>query len=795
MKMKKYILIILTFLVTLISCHVEMLPEGESVNEYIFPYIEFTLSDDGTYYTARVLSGVTVENIYIPSAVEHNGVAISVKYFDGFKNPEDAAKLMTITLQSSSTVITDKAAGEATSFIDIEIDSVEPGSEWGELPIVEKEGMEFLGWFIEGTSEEVKSGDPITEHNRKISPRWSSHKYVHHEGKTPTCTEKGWYEYDTCEHCDYTTYREIPALGHDISVHHDAVEATCTEEGTRDYWECSRCHRFFSDTNPEHGIMETATPAKGHSLSHVEKTEPRCGVKGTLSHWECSVCHRLFSEDDKEKEIRAEDLEIPALEHAWKRTQFSTTATCVWYECELCHETKDAAGHSWNSGETIKKASATKSGRKKYTCSVCGTEKYEDIEPVSTEGHTHEWKVLDRIDATCTNRGYTVMECTLCDTTYRCDYKDPTGHRMTEHPEAKATCTEWGNSKYYSCGDCLKLFKDANGINETTLEEVQEGREPRGRHEWNTSVYLKDGTRHWFKCLHCDETSEKIAHTYTEKDTGTEYLISNATCTSPSLYCYSCVCGSKGTETFTSGEKKPHTSVHHPYKDATCEENGMKEYWSCSECGHNFSDSACTHEIEDISTYVIEAKGHKDSGEFTSAGKDGHQKKCSVCGQGYGIVYEHDIEDWEWTGYDETHHWHKCSECDYKADKDEHHWEDVGEDEVCSDCLYIRAKGEKGQDGSFDIEPGTAEPDGVLKITGEEGSFRATFTLAGKSMMTRVEWYVDDEPVKTVTEISGTRVYFDFNAPDYRTYTVTCVVFNGEIVNSFDGQVFGGELT
>lgn len=795
MKMKKYITLLFTLIVILlVSCNIEMLPKGESVNEYIFPYIEFTLSDNGTYYTARVLSGVSFENIYIPSYVEHNGRSVPVKYFDGFRNPKDAAKLKTITLESSLTLITYKAAGEATALINIEVDSVAPGSVWGELPTVEKEGMEFLGWFIEGTSEEVKSGDPITEHNRKISPRWSGHRYVHHEGKKPTCTEKGWYEYDTCEHCDYTTYREIPALGHDISIHHDAVEATCTEGGTRDYWECSRCHELFSDRNPDHGITETTTEAKGHSLRSVDKTEPRCGVKGTFAHWECSVCHKLFSEEDRTKEITGAELEISALEHEWKRTEYSTTATCVWYECELCGETKDAAGHSWNSGETIKKATSTESGRKKYTCSVCGTEKYEDTEPLSTEGHTHEWKELEKIDASCTTRGYTVMECTLCDCTYRCDYNDPTGHRLTEHPEAEANCTEWGNSKYYSCEDCLKLFGDANGINDTTLEEVQKGREPLN-HDWNYSVYEKDGNYHWHKCSRCDATTEKTAHSYTEKVTGTEYLISNATCTSPSLYCYSCICGSKGTETFYFGEKTPHTIVHHPAVDATCEENGMKEYWSCSVCKHNFSDSACTIEIEDISTYVIEAKGHVDSGELTSAGKNGHQKKCSVCGQGYSDVYSHDIEDWEWTGYDENYHWHKCSDCDYQADKEKHHWEKVGEDEVCSECLYIRAKGEKGQDGSFDIEAGTAEPEGILTVSGEKGIFRATFTLDSKSNMTAIEWLLDDNLLKSVTTISGKTATFDFTASDYRTYTVTCVVFNGDIVNSFDVQVFGGEIT
>ncbi|MBQ2041028.1 MAG: InlB B-repeat-containing protein, partial [Lachnospiraceae bacterium] len=41
------------------------------------------------------------------------------------------------------------------------------------------------------------------------------HDLVHHEAKAATCTEIGWNAYDTCMRCDYTTYEEIPALGHD----------------------------------------------------------------------------------------------------------------------------------------------------------------------------------------------------------------------------------------------------------------------------------------------------------------------------------------------------------------------------------------------------------------------------------------------------------------------------------------------------------------------------------------------------------------------------------------------------
>ena len=45
------------------------------------------------------------------------------------------------------------------------------------------------------------------------------HDLEHHDKKDATCTEIGWDEYDTCKRvgCGYTTYQEIPALGHKYS--------------------------------------------------------------------------------------------------------------------------------------------------------------------------------------------------------------------------------------------------------------------------------------------------------------------------------------------------------------------------------------------------------------------------------------------------------------------------------------------------------------------------------------------------------------------------------------------------
>ena len=44
------------------------------------------------------------------------------------------------------------------------------------------------------------------------------HDEIKHSAQAPTCTAIGWDAYVTCSRCDYTTYKEIPATGHDYTA-------------------------------------------------------------------------------------------------------------------------------------------------------------------------------------------------------------------------------------------------------------------------------------------------------------------------------------------------------------------------------------------------------------------------------------------------------------------------------------------------------------------------------------------------------------------------------------------------
>ena len=88
--------------------------------------------------------------------------------------------------------------------------------------------------------------------------------------------------YVSCAKCDYSTYEEIPTLGHDYSEEWtEDKAATCTEEGSKSR-HCSRCDATTDVISIE---------ALGHDYSEdwiIDKT-PTCAEAGSKSH-HCNRC-------------------------------------------------------------------------------------------------------------------------------------------------------------------------------------------------------------------------------------------------------------------------------------------------------------------------------------------------------------------------------------------------------------------------------------------------------------------------------------------------------------------------
>ena len=77
-------------------------------------------------------------------------------------------------------------------------------------------------------------------------------------------------------------------------------------------------------------------------------------------------------------------------------------------------------------------------------------------------------EVIENVEPTCTEHGYTTHKCSICNSivkVYKDDVLKP--HTLTHHALKDATCTEAGNIEYWQCSVCNKLFSD-----EATTKEI-----------------------------------------------------------------------------------------------------------------------------------------------------------------------------------------------------------------------------------------------------------------------------------------------------------------------------------
>ena len=149
-----------------------------------------------------------------------------------------------------------------------------------------------------------------------------NHDLVHHDAKTPTCTEIGWDEYDTCKRCEYTTYVEQPidSGNHDL-VHHDAKTPTCTEIGWDEYDTCKRCEYTT--------YVEQPIDSGNHDLVHHDAKAPTCTEIGWDEYDTCTRCdYTTYAE-------------FAALEHDYQQTIVKPTCEKDGYTRHTCARCKD----------------------------------------------------------------------------------------------------------------------------------------------------------------------------------------------------------------------------------------------------------------------------------------------------------------------------------------------------------------------------------------------------------------------------------------------------------------------
>ena len=235
------------------------------------------------------------------------------------------------------------------------------------------------------------------------------------------------------------------------------------------------------------------------------------------------------------------------LGHAWA-SDWSKDTDNHWKECSRCHEKKDEAAHDYGSDNI---------------CDTCGYDK--------TVPHTHN---------------------------------------LTLVPAKAPTCTEKGNTTYYTCDGCDKWFEDATGASEIT-DKTSVILAATGH---SASDWKSDNTDHWKECtvVGCGVIIEgsKAAHT------AGEWIIDTpATATTSGTKHKKCtVCGYTMTI-----ETIPATGGEHTHSYGSDWKNDATNHWH--ECSCRDKADKAAHDFK----WVVDK-------EATATQKGSKHEECRVCG-------------------------------------------------------------------------------------------------------------------------------------------------------------------
>ena len=163
-----------------------------------------------------------------------------------------------------------------------------------------------------------------------------------------------------------------------------------------------------------------------------------------------------------------------------------------------------------------------------------------------------------------------------------------------------------------------------------------------------------------------------------------KYLASKATCIAKATYYYSCECGKVGTETFEAGDFASHSYEWVIDKIATVNNTGLK-HEECSVCHAKQNENTIIEKLSHEHAYgewkvVNEATCSKEGLKERYCTYDGCSEKETET-----IAKANHAYETVWS-YNETSHYHKCSNCDAINDEASHTFVN----DTCSVCGFVR---------------------------------------------------------------------------------------------------------
>ncbi len=422
--------------------------------------------------------------------------------------------------------------------------------------------------------------------------------------------------------CTYVTddlvfTAEFKGTNHIYST--STVESTCTTDGSTLY-DCTGCDYSY-------------TAANGDTAHHTWEDEKRvildatCGTAGLKATY-CSVCGAI---DENSFETYTEESE-----HSWGEevtlVEESCTGSGIYTKtCQVCNKTEyifvEPSGHTWESKPTVVAPTCMSAG---YTITRCTTCWFASFSTQTSVASNHLISTTT-LDATCSTAGYVRETCA-----YNCGYSKETASPATgKHtiPEewttiSEATCSNYG-VKMKECSVCHQA-KEYQSI------------EPTGIHsygDWVTVEKAGCGTNGLEKrtCTNCGIASESrltdaLEHNWAEYPAGSKA----ANCTETGIAAELCGNCYSVKETLTSKlghnyEKTAETSASctaAPTETWTCKNDASHAYTLITGVPneHNYgtgtivTQATCT--TPQVSLYICADCG--DEYELATAVPNGH---------------------------------------------------------------------------------------------------------------------------------------------------------------------------
>ena len=489
----------------------------------------------------------------------------------------------------------------------------------GEMPIERYDNGQPI-YATLGTYQ-LKDGDVVRMYYVACPTESGQHTWDDGQVTTAaTCTENGVMTY-TCTMCSDTKTEVIPATGHaygePVWSWTDGFKATAT---------------FTCTNDPSHVKNVTAT------VTNAVTTEATCESTGVRTYT-AKVTFDGKDYTDTKTEV------IPATGHAygapvWKwNDDFTASAT---FTCA------NDPSHVKNVTATVTNAVTTEAtcestGVRTYTAKVTFDGKdYTDTKTETLPATSHAygepvWKWNDdftasatftcandtshvkKVDATVTSE-VTEGSCEVGGTrTYTAkvtfdgkDYTDTKtepvpakGHTLTAVEAVPATCETAGVKAHWVCSVCGKLFSDAEGKTETTLEKLAI---PATGHAYGAPVWKWNDD---FTASATFTCGNDASHVETVNAAVTNEVTTEATCEADGVRTYTAKVTFEGEEyTDTKTETLPatgHDTELVGAKDATCTEDGYTGNEVCKVCqtvvkqgevipalGHDYKDGKCS---------------------------------------------------------------------------------------------------------------------------------------------------------------------------------------------------------